>query len=217
MTNGDQKYKVLAKRCVGPGAWVLRFERRGLEFKPGQHLSVSPPDSRDFREYSIYSGVEEDYLEILIKEVEGGRVSRLLAACEPGQYIGLWGPIGFFTLPEGYDEKPLLFVATGTGISPFHSYVNSHKGLDYRMIHGIRDLSEAYEVECFPPDRYISCTSRSDGGVYPGRVTAWLQGQTLDPRTLVFLCGNCDMIYEVFDLLKSRGFTSRQIFSEVYF
>lgn len=217
MSTGEPKYKILEKRKVGPGAWVLRFDRKNLEFSPGQHLSVSPPGSRDFREYSIYSGTEQEFLEILLKEVEGGKVSLALAACKPGDFLSLWGPIGFFTLPAESQKDPLLFIATGTGISPFHSFVLSRPGLDYRLVHGIRDLEEAYEADTFPSSRYISCTSRSQDGIFSGRVTRWLETQTLEPQTQIYLCGNCDMIYEVFDQLKARGFSSRQIFSEVYF
>ena len=140
MRADEPKFKVLEKRLVGPGTWVLRFERRGMVFKPGQHLSVSPPSSRDFREYSVYSGQDDDFLEILIKVVQGGKVSKQLAACEPGELLTVWGPIGFFTLPDNYPKHPLVFIATGTGISPFHSFVASHKlqNLDYTLVHGIK-------------------------------------------------------------------------------
>ncbi len=35
--------------------------------------------------------------------------------------------------------------------------------------------------------------------------------------TLIYLCGNCDMIYEVYDLLISGEFNADHIKTEVYF
>lgn len=217
MRTADPQYTLLEKRQVGPGTWVLRFERLGLKFEPGQHLSVSPPGARDFREYSIYSGVEDDYLEILVKEVDQGRISRQLVRTEVGQKLAVWGPIGFFTLPPEAAGHPLTFLATGTGISPFHCFAASRPDLDYLLVHGIRTPEEAYEGHFYPKERYIRCVSRATGGEYSGRVTAWLEQSDLDPEGYFFLCGNCDMIYDAFDLLKSRGIPSRQIYSEVYF
>jgi ferredoxin--NADP+ reductase len=42
-------------------------------------------------------------------------------------------------------------------------------------------------------------------------VTDYLREHPADPAWLCYLCGNCDMIYEAFDILRS------QLFAEVYF
>ena len=68
-----------------------------------------------------------------------------------------------------------------------------------------------------PEDRYKLCTSRDQQGDFNGRVTDYLKQKSLDSDTLVYLCGNCDMIYDVYDLLTSRGFPSGNIKTEVYF
>jgi ferredoxin--NADP+ reductase/benzoate/toluate 1,2-dioxygenase reductase subunit len=39
----------------------------------------------------------------------------------------------------------------------------------------------------------------------------------VSPETNAFLCGNCDMIYEAFDLLQDKGLPAAQIHTEVYF
>ncbi|NJM14595.1 MAG: hypothetical protein HC896_03735 [Bacteroidales bacterium] len=38
-----------------------------------------------------------------------------------------------------------MFLATGTGISPFHSIVNSLPGLNYKLLHGVRYINEGYD------------------------------------------------------------------------
>ena len=39
----------------------------------------------------------------------------------------------------------------------------------------------------------------------------------MDSSTYCYLCGNSDMIYEVYGILKAQGVSREQIFAEVYF
>ena len=80
----------------------------------------------------------------------------------------------------------------------------------------MRSPSELYEHEVFG-GRVTSCLSRGGGGDFAGRVTDHLRAHPADPSALCYLCGNCDMIYEAFDILRSQGVPSRQLFAEVYF
>jgi ferredoxin--NADP+ reductase/benzoate/toluate 1,2-dioxygenase reductase subunit len=204
-------------RNLSPSAYVLRMERNGLEFAPGQYINVGLAGRHDMREYSVYSGAGEGFLEILVKEVEGGLVSRKLRRCKPGDEVAVEGPFGFFTIPpEARSGGRLLLIATGTGISPFHCFALSYPGLDYRLLHGVRETSELYEHSVFG-GRVTSCLSRGEGGDFSGRVTDHLRARPADPGTLCYLCGNCDMIYEAFDILRGQGVPSRQLFAEVYF
>ena len=76
-TNVDvELFSVLSVRDLTESTYILRFARKGMAFKPGQHLVVGIPGSGEYREYSIYSGINEDFLEILIKEVDDGLVSK---------------------------------------------------------------------------------------------------------------------------------------------
>jgi ferredoxin--NADP+ reductase/benzoate/toluate 1,2-dioxygenase reductase subunit len=59
--------------------------------------------------------------------------------------------------------------------------------------------------------------SRYEDGDYHGRVTGWLRSHPVDSDTRVYLCGNCDMIYEVYDILGSQGVGADRIHAEVYF
>ena len=209
--------RVLEVRTLSASAYVLRIERGGLEFSPGQYINVGVAGRPDMREYSVYSGAGEDYLEVLVKEVEGGLVSRRLRRLRPGDEVAVEGPFGFFTMGEqARRERSFLFVATGTGISPFHCFATSYPRLDYRLLHGVRSTGECYEHEVFA-DRVTTCVSRGDGGSFAGRVTDWLRANPADPASLCYLCGNCDMIYEAFDILRGQGVPSRQLFAEVYF
>ena len=211
-----QTGKVLSVRKLTDSAAVVRFERQGLEFEPGQYIRVGVEGDPEIRDYSVYSGANADHLEVLVRRVEDGLVSKQLCDLEPGDLVSVGGPYGHFKLTEDIQPKSLLFVSTGTGISPFHCFVDSHETLNYRLVHGTSYCGEAYDAEHYG-DRYIHCVSREEGGAFKGRVTEYLRTLEIDPQTEAFLCGNCDMIYEAFDLLQEKGLPTAQIHTEVYF
>ena len=59
--------------------------------------------------------------------------------------------------------------------------------------------------------------SRDASGDFHGRVTEYLSENPVSPDTLCYLCGNCDMIHDVFDILEKQGVNSDNVFTEVYF
>ncbi len=211
-------HTILEKRILTESTFVLKIERNGLEFVPGQHIQVGPPNGLNTREYSIYSGIEDDFLEILVREISLGKVSPALARLKVGDSVVVNDAVGYFTLNEAdIDNSKYLFIASGTGISPFHSLVRSYQSLDYRIIHGVRFTSETYEKDSYAKDRYLACTSRDASGDFHGRVTEYLSENPVSPDTLCYLCGNCDMIHDAFDVLEKQGVSSDRIFTEVYF
>lgn len=210
-------HRVLAVRHLTDTAFVLRFERGPMDFEPGQYVTVGVKGDIDVREYSVFSAPSEDYLEILVKRVEGGYVSPRLHALGPGDELEVEGPFGFFTIPEdARASRNLLFVATGTGISPFRSFVRAYPGLRYRLLHGVRRFGDLYVREEFDTERFVPCLSREDGA-YRGRVTDYLRDRPLEGNPACYLCGSCDMIYEAFDILQTRGVSPADLYAEVYY
>ena len=205
-------------RLLTGSTYVLRFSRNEMEFTPGQHLVMGLPGGEDMREYSIYSGNNEDYLEVLIKEIDEGVVSRQLKKISQGDGIQVRGPYGFFlSKAAGQGESKILFIASGTGIAPFHSFVRSFPGADYHIIHGVRNISEAYDLDHYDRERITVCTSRDSSGDFEGRITDYLLDARLEPVQQVYLCGNSHMILDAMDILRARGIPQQRIFTEVYF
>jgi ferredoxin-NADP reductase len=194
------------------------MERNGLDFQTGQFIMINQPNSLEKREYSVYSGENDDYLEVLVREVIDGKISPKLKHLKENSYLEVDGPFGFFKFrPEQFSTKKFLFIASGTGISPFHSFVRTYPGLDYKLIHGVRYGEEAYEHDDFNPDNVTLCTSGENNGHFNGRVTDFIFLQNIDTATNCFLCGNSEMIHEVFDILTAKGVPVSNIYSEVYF
>lgn len=210
--------KVLANRPWGPDAFVLRLERRHELPRAGRHISVGLPGS-ETRPYSLYSGEADPFLEVLIRRVEGGRVSLQLAVLQAGDLVRVEPPKGRFTLEPTQPGEKLLFLATGTGIAPFRSFVRSRPDLDYTVVHGVRDPLDDFSGEFAPPERRVLCVSGPTvpPGAFRGRVTDWLDTVELGVYHRVYLCGNARMILEAFPQLVDRGIDEDRIHAETYF
>ncbi|MEZ5083311.1 MAG: FAD-binding oxidoreductase [Bacteroidales bacterium] len=194
------------------------MERNGMQFKAGQNLNIGLAGNNEKRDYSIYSSVQDDFLEVLIKEVEDGVVSKQLKNVKTGTSLEVDGPFGFFTIKEkDLHEKKFLFIASGTGIAPFHSISRTYPDINFTLLHGVRKTKETYEKQDYPVGRYIACVSQQNGGNFNGRVTDYVKQNPVDKDTLIYLCGNVNMIYDVFDILKEQGVPSENLHAEVYF
>lgn len=132
--------------------------------------------------------------------------------------VEVHGPFGKF----GLDQKKRnthqhVFIASGTGIAPFHSIVKSNPDLNYQLIHGVRYLNEAYEIEDYDREKVKVCCSRDNKGDFKGRLTEYLKTTDFAKNTCFYLCGNSDMIFDAMEILKSKGFDRDSVTVEVYF
>lgn len=210
---------VLDIRFITDSVFYLRFERKDFEFKAGQYIVVSLPGNPDSREYSIASGENDPWIEILVKKIEEeGSFTTKLSEMKSGERLEIDGPFGFFVLKEEeIESKEFVFIATGTGISPFESFVRTHPAIDYHLYHGVRVYEENFGKEYFPLIRRTICTSRDEKGNFIGRVTDCLRDEAIDPAKIYYLCGNSKMIEEVAEILEHEGVPPRNIRSEVFF
>ena len=216
-SDNTEFYKIEDKRVLTPDTFVLRFERKNVLFIPGQYIYVGVPNSDEIRQYSIYSGVFDPYLEILVRVVDKGTVSNQLSNVSIGDYIDISEPKGFFTLYEkGISISSYLFVATGVGIAPFRSFIRSYPGINYTLIHGVRMFSDCFDCKEHNPERYISCTSRDNLGSYQGRVTDYLKESEIK-NTYMYVCGAHEMVKDVCDIMEKKGFDKQNIRTEIFY
>jgi ferredoxin-NADP reductase len=160
----------------------------------------------------------DNYLDFLIREIPGRSFSGYLRNLTPGSVLDVEGPRGFF-IPDQRTIRgiPSVFVATGTGISPFHSYIQSYPDLNYTVLHGVKYAGESYGREAFKADKQLICSSQDNKGNYTGRVTDYLVKSGVDINAVYYLCGNAVMIDEVSTFLEHSGIKPENIRSEVYF
>lgn len=210
-------HRVLDVRVLTDNTYTIRCERRDLEFRAGQCANLGFPGAGINREYSAYSGENDPYLDFLIREVKDGLVSVQLKSLRTGDNIELHGFYGDFRIKDPDDGREYILIATGTGISPFHSFVLSYPNLNYKVLHGVRHADERYDVQDYDPDRFVACVSREEGGDFPGRVTDYLRQSPVSVSALYYLCGYRAMISEAYGLLRSMGVPSDNIVSEAWF
>jgi len=196
----------------------IRVERPNISIKSGQCFNIGIPGLGVNREYSMYSSEDSPYLDFLIRSVENGVISSNLQKIKPGDLIEIDGAYGEFCLEEPIDEKSeYLFIATGTGIAPFHSFVKTRPHLKYNVVHGVRNINECYHSQDYDQNSYVSCISKPSDNSKGRRVTDYLFENHIPSNVKVYICGNRNMIIDVFELLHSKGIYGDQIKTEVFF
>ncbi len=211
--------KVISLTNVSSNAYIVKIERRDFEFKAGQYLALSVEGQPKAREYSIYSSEQDDYIELLIKELGEGEMSRQLKHVKIGTEVEISGPYGYFTLPpKGLEKKQaIVFVAAGTGIAPFRSIIRSNQHLNYTLLHGVRNESEAYNQSDYDPKRYVLCSSGQTGIGFGGRVSDYIQQNGVNTAALYYLCGSSQMVNDTIQILSEKGIDKENIKTEVFY
>jgi ferredoxin-NADP reductase len=212
------RHAVIEVINLTPETFILRLERKKFEFVAGQYVILREPGQKQGREYSIFSGTGENHLDFLIREIPSGLFSRYLRKLVPGSELDVDGPRGFF-IPDqkAIFGSPAVFIATGTGISPFHSFIKSYPGINYTVVHGVKYTFESYGKAVFKADKHIICSSQDNDGNYMGRVTGYLKKAGIEKNAVYYLCGNAGMIDDVSTLLEKSGIKPENIRSEVYY
>lgn len=218
ITLDETFYKVKEIRKLTDEAFSIRLPKSRFKYHAGQHISLGIQGDYQSREYSIYSGENDEYLEVLVKEVKDGYFTPKLSKLKPGDLVEVNGPFGKFKIDDKkIKDHKFVFIASGTGIAPFRSMVRTYPNLDYTLIHGVRYGSEAYDKQEYAADRHILCTSGDKTGKVHGRLTKYLKSADFEKNTQFYLCGNSNMIFDAIEVLKDKGFDRDQIHCEVYF
>ncbi|NCT67806.1 MAG: 2Fe-2S iron-sulfur cluster binding domain-containing protein [Rhodanobacteraceae bacterium] len=182
-----------------------------IDFLAGQHVQVLRADELS-RPYSIASVPGEDYyFRIQVRRVADGAMSRWLCdEVQPGQKLALRRPLGDCCYRPSMRERPLLLLATGTGVGALAALARQALGDGHAapvtLYHGARRMADLYlhaelhELQRRHPHfRYVPCLTReaAPAGVRAGRVTeaALADHPDLQPFE-VFLCGLPAMVQE---------------------
>ena len=180
--------------------------------------------------YSISSAPETPgYLEISVRRQ--GLVSAMLhSTVRPGSLLAVKPPAGSFVYPAG-DDRPLVLVAGGVGITPVLSMLRHGAAADpnrpITLLYSVRDEQDIAfrdELSVFvrrhPQVRVaitISGSSRSER-YRVGRIDEALVADTVtDPAHSIFLmCGPDPMIDGLRRLLADLGVPAAQVRSELF-
>lgn len=203
-------HKIIGRHFYTESTFKLIIEKKGINFLPGQHFSIGVAKYPLNREYSIYNSPKDRNLEFLIKKISNGYVSNQLAN-EKNKEVTLLGPYSDFIIPESEIKKKFLFIATGTGIAPFSSFVQSFKKLDFKIIFGTKYEKEIYDKEQYG-NNIATCISQEG---HKKHVQDELKKTNLSEYNYIYLCGNSKMIIDVQNLLqktKYQGIVKTEVF-----
>ena len=224
------------------GYFWVRFDGEPTPFEPGQYMTTGVVTDGKMlqRPYSVASSPRTagDGYEFYVRLVPVIRFTTALWRLPLGHRMRMIGPKGKFLL-EPDDNRTHLFVSTGTGIAPFISMMRTQlidkkprrvvmlNGVSYEHDLGYRPLLEEWQRTGEYPVQYIPTVSRPNDKAnagWTGRtgrvenvVLEVCREQRLRPdKTVVYICGNPEMIINVETLLMNAGFPEFHVKKELY-
>lgn len=229
---------------IAPAVKHFTFHREDGEvcsFIPGQFITLHIPTPEKIlrRSYSIANRTHEpsDKIEFAASYVPEGTASDLLFAMQIGDKVTATGPFGRLTLRDEQPPGRYVFVATGTGITPYRTMLSEltqrfkqHPCFKAILLFGVRkpeDLLYRDEFTAFAEKHlWFEFRAYYSRAKLASRLSYEYEGYVLnafneiDPnpeQDIVYLCGNPNMVDDVFSLLtNSYAFPSEIIRREKY-
>lgn len=196
-----------------------------FEFLEGQYLDVLQNNIR--RSYSIASTSSQKEIALLIKRFKNGKMSDYwFNHAKENDLLRIEGPKGTFFLRD--DSKPLFFLATGTGIAPIMSILNSlDETPDYKQQKPITVYWGNRHPEEFvwhPDFKKINvefikvCSKPSQDWIgekgYVQNIAIQKQPGLVD--CLVYACGSNEMIQSAKRLFTEAGLPKNRFYSDAF-
>jgi len=212
-------------------------------FVPGQFIRLSVPSKASekiiTRSYSLANNHADEpgTLQFAASYVDGGAASEYLFSLEPGAIVEAGGPFGRLILKEEDQPERYILVSTNTGVTPYRALFSAMiprfkatPKLKIHLIQGLRTSEDLFYLDDFIafqnlyPDNFsftICYSQVKEALTHPferaGRVQKQLEDLNCTPgKDIVYLCGNPNMVDEVFTMLKERGFEIKNIRREKY-
>jgi benzoate/toluate 1,2-dioxygenase reductase subunit len=200
----------------------------GLAFLPGQYVNLLVPGTDQRRSYSFSSTPGAATLSFLVRDIPQGLMSTWLReAATPEAAMDFTGPAGSFYLRAV--ERPLLFLAGGTGLAPFLSMLGTLAAngstQPVHLVFGVTndaDLVEVARLQAFadvlPGFSFTTCVA-AETSTHPhkGYVTAHIQPEHLNGGDVdIYLCGPPPMVDAVRGWLSDNSITPAHFYTEKF-
>jgi ferredoxin-NADP reductase len=207
---------------------VLKVSKRWIGFKPGQYVEITciQDGARISRTFSISSPrklfTHKRIIELSIRKQENGRITPwIYETFKTGQIITLSQAKGDFTIPSL--TKPLLFIAGGSGITPFRSilaeYVNANYLADVKLMYYAQNNDHLFSQELQKlQDEHSKIKIALINTKDFGHINIDHLNQHCDDfkKRETFICGPAGMIQASEELLLSNGVDKTKINHEYF-
>ena len=222
--------------------WV-RFDEEPTPFEPGQYMTIGVfVDGKIVqRPYSVASAPDDagsTGYEMYLRLVQGGTFTPVLWDLPVGHRMRMIGPKGKFMLQPD-DDRTHVFVSSGTGNAPFIAMMRQAlidgrprravflNGVSHVRDLGYRDILEGWQARGEYPVTYIPTVSRPNDPMTAGWMGRTGRVETIvvpvleelglrTDDTVVYLCGNPDMIQSTEATLLEMGFPEDAVHKELY-
>lgn len=201
----------------------------GLVYRPGQYLNVMLGDGNK-RSFSMASTPNGRTVDLHIRKVSGGHFTDgHLRALKPGDRLEVELPHGLFCCRKE-DFRPLLMVATGTGLAPIKSILESLMDdpdcPPVSLYWGVRTEEDLYlhdEIQSWSERlcdfQYVPVLSRPGLG-WDGR-QGYVQEVAAEDigdfsEHAIYMCGSPNMIASARKLFVERGANPGFIYSDAF-
>jgi NAD(P)H-flavin reductase len=216
-----------------PSTRVVRLDLTGaaFPFEAGQAALIGLAEREERVPYSIASApaetLAEGRLDFLIKVEPSGRWGHQFDTIEPGNRIGIRGPMGSFLFPQDATEERFLFIAGGTGIAPIRAMIrqalmtgrrgpmkllySAKTADDFAYLSELEGMASRNELDLRlhvtrPPDASTDLRAGSLIGLRAGRIGLAEIAPLIDnPATLCFVCGPETMVAAIPRMLLDLG------------
>lgn len=204
-----------------------------IEFTAGQYVLVSIPGHDRKRQYSIASAPSTTHqLQLLIDARPQGPASRYFESLKLGDQVEFLGPAGVFTVEPASFENKLVFIASGSGISPLKSMIHDQLQTQQTKRSITLFWSLRYESDLFWQDDWDLLSRTFPNFSYHISLTQpsanWPLGHGRMPLILsqklnhfdstgFYLCGNPFMIESTLNFLQSHGVIRQNIHTEKFY
>lgn len=221
--------KILEIKYLNPYVKYLKFSLpKNFEFKAGQYVSLSVfVDGKKLRvPYSLATVPNNKFAEFYIKLVKNGKSSNFIKTLKEGDKLELFGPIGKFIVNEDSKDDDLIFISTGTGITPFISMIPAllKEGFKHKIIllKGFRNKDERLYEKGFSElqKKYsnfefhnILSQPKNKDFKDKGYVQDFLDKYT--PKSFqgdFYLCGRKKIVKNMVKKLEDKGIEKKRIF-----
>jgi ferredoxin-NADP reductase len=215
---------------------VLGDDPELWSYEPGQHLPITLLPSTDqqviSRTYSLSSGPDWGEYRISVKREPFGQASRYLHDhVQVGDKIQVSQPAGDFILDQDNNNRTLVLISGGVGVTPMLSMLHAFVSDPWRRrkavwVHGARDgkhhpfRGEVQDLKLLAGDSLLTHVVYSqpkddDGSCYDtiGHIDANLL-QTLVPDLMnadFYMCGSSALMADIQDGLEQLGVDPNRI------
>lgn len=220
-------YTVAAQTALSDTDYVLKLKPKSSFLRPkrGQYIYVKLGYISEDHPFSVLRYDETDH-SLTIGYRLSGSYSNLMPRLHVGTTVYLGGPYGSFMAEYETDERPIVFLAGGIGITPFVDQIIHYSGKREQWLFAAnRSRSTAifmHELAPYLRDKLVRVYSQETSPLQPGEVAGHISAEMLKKslgdlkKYSFYLCGPPAMMDAMKNMLLENGVSKTQVHNEIF-